>query len=153
MAAFLHHHASLFDWLCNLPATQAAVPQITPSPYWQQHYDLGKACARPHTRMGIGAWHTVLINMVAPLLMAYGKLRDDPFYEARAEELLKGLPPERHHITRLWEQEGVHLPHALATQAALALYQQWCQESRCHSCSVGTHTLKHKRKTALPMSA
>ena len=111
--------------------------EVTQSEYWQKHYDFGKTSKKKLEGMGKSSQVNLLINCVAPLLVAYGIYKDNTKYTDRALELLEQLPAEQNKIVRSWKQLGLEVKSAFDSQASLELYNQFCQKNKCLSCSIG----------------
>ncbi len=87
----------------------------------------------------------ILINTVVPLLVAYGKYKDEQRFIDKGVEILQQLPGEQNKITRLWADLGLHVKTAFDSQSLIELYNEFCQKRQCLNCSVGSAILKPKR--------
>lgn len=76
----------------------------------------------------------LVINLVAPLLHAYGTLQGRPRMLEAALHLLETLPPENNTYVRTWSRCGLTPGCALASQALLHLYTNYCLCGRCAFC-------------------
>lgn len=114
------------------------------SPYWQEHYDIGKVSKSKMTPLGLGSAQNLLINTAAPLLAAYGVYMDDESWIDRAMELLQQLPAESNFILREWKALGFSPHHAFDSQALIELYNEFCQPKKCLQCSIGLQLIKRK---------
>ncbi len=123
LAQILHQHASVFHTLINTPlATLRTILKVTQSHYWQAHYQPEKKSTQPIPGLGKESIDTLIINTVAPLLVAYGKIRNSTYYKNKAMELLAALPPENNKIIRHWKKTGKSIKTAFDSQGALELY-------------------------------
>ncbi|WP_234735175.1 DUF2851 family protein [Tellurirhabdus bombi] len=116
--------------------------QINPSVYWQTHYRFGKASESVLATLGDTAAESLLINVVAPLLAAYAHHTGNEAYLERAVELLENLPAEYNRITKVWKSLCIPLSNAFDSQAAIELYNNYCQHKRCLSCQIGLQLIK-----------
>ncbi|MEL6153154.1 MAG: DUF2851 family protein, partial [Bacteroidota bacterium] len=128
-AQLLHHHPSLFDLLVNTP-TKILYKRlaVTPSEYWQRHFQFGRPSKNKIGRLGQSSLESILINTVVPLLVAYGKAKDEQDYVDRAVAILQHLPAEHNRITRRWEEVGIRVKSAFDSQALIELFNNFCTE-------------------------
>ncbi len=120
--------------------------QRIPTPYWQTHYYPEKPSKRTIGALGKQSLDNLLINTVAPLLMAVGIYQQNEGLKQRATQLLEHVKPETNKFTKLWEAEGVSLNSAFDTQAALELMQQYCLKKRCMYCKIGAKLLSQQQR-------
>lgn len=79
----------------------------------------------------------LLINAIAPIIFAYGKMMQIHFYCERAIDLLSNIKSEKNKITRQWEAMGRKVETALDSQALNQLESNYCVYKRCHQCAIG----------------
>lgn len=143
LAAMLHRTGQLFGK--TLAAANgremANMFEVKLSNYWRTHYRFGKAGKPGERRLGKSSIHSILINTIAPALLAYGTARLDERYRHRAEELLRSLPPEENRIVRQWRKLGLRAENAADSQAMLQLKNEYCAASRCLECAIGCQLL------------
>ena len=143
LAQLLWQLPALFSWL--LDTSIAAIQQhlsVTQSAYWQHHYVFGKASKQRLPGLGKSSIHTIFINTVVPLLMAYGHTQHQPLYIEKAIAMLQALPPEDNSIIRKWKALDMHPKNAFDSQAFIELYQHACTQKQCRSCSIGNYILQ-----------
>lgn len=137
-AQLLHHNPGIFALLVNTPTEtlrkQLAVVQ---SAYWRDHYQFGKPSQAKVPGLGKASIENILINTVVPLLVAYGKAKDEQDYVDRAVAILQHLPAEHNKITRHWEAVGVKVKSAFDSQALIELFNNFCTKKQCLSCDIG----------------
>ncbi|MFC6997545.1 DUF2851 family protein [Rufibacter roseus] len=114
----------------------------TPPIYWQQHYAPGKPSAHQFPHIGEESIQNLLINVVAPLLVAYGKRMGNETYQDKAIELLESLGKEQNRITRLYSNLGFTHRSAADSQALIGLYHTYCTPRKCVHCAVGHRLMK-----------
>jgi len=112
------------------------------SDYWKTHYRFGKKAKGNVPEFGESSIQNVVINTVAPLLVAYGKYKDEQAHIARAIELLQQIPSEENKITREWNMLGMKVKNAFDSQAQIELYNNFCQKRQCLNCNIGVSILK-----------
>lgn len=110
--------------------------------YWRNHYHFGKKVESEISALGDASMDMIIINTIVPLMVAFGKYKDDQNLVDRALSILQSIPSESNAIVRQWATLGVKSTTAFDSQALLELYQHFCQKRRCLSCSIGVSLLK-----------
>ena len=137
-AQLLHQNPSIFTLLVNTPSkTLYKKLAVIQSAYWQKHYRFFKQSKAKMAGLGKASIESILINTVVPLLVAYGKAKDEQDYVDRAVAILQHLPAEHNTITRHWEAVGVKVKSAFDSQALIELFNHFCSSKRCLSCNIG----------------
>ncbi|MBN8577139.1 MAG: DUF2851 family protein [Cytophagales bacterium] len=111
------------------------------SAYWKTHFRLGKKALRV-SGFGEQSKQSLIINVLVPVLVAYGKFTDNWHWVDRAARFLQELPPEKNSITRLWQQNGINGKSAFESQGLLELYKNFCTRKACLNCAIGSAILK-----------
>lgn len=139
LAKLVQEHGSLFSLLVGTSDAAELVKalQITPSAYWQTHYQFGKVAQKVSASLGTSTAEGLLINTAAPLMAAYARHKEQPALLDRAVALLEQLPAEDNRIIRLWDDLGLSVRNAFDSQAAIELYNQFCTPKRCLNCQIG----------------
>ncbi len=119
---------------------------VKQSDYWLHHYLLGKISREEIAVLGEMSIDNIIVNTVAPLLVAYGKLKDDSLYLERAIMMLQQVPSEFNFITRRWATVGIKSKMAFDSQGLIELYTNFCSKRRCLDCNIGASLLKPIRK-------
>jgi hypothetical protein len=131
----------------NAPRAQALLQVPVPA-YWQAHSQFGKG-------KGVGAWgvQPLLVNWLAPLWYAYGRLMDEPWRQEAAVAFLQSLPAEAAKALQPYGPAGFPKQHAADTQGMFELLAQYCQPKRCLQCPVGARIMVEDTSpaTVLPM--
>lgn len=120
--------------------------EMEASGYWNIHYRFGETSVYHSAGLGEDARNRVLINAVAPLILAYGIHVDRAWLKEKAFDLLNALPAEDNKIVRMWDRIGVEMHSAYDSQAYTGLYKMWCLGRKCLDCSIGISLLKGERK-------
>ncbi|MCX6218023.1 DUF2851 family protein [Spirosoma sp.] len=144
LARLLTKHPSLFSLFVSTTDLNVLLKslQVTPSDYWQSHYQFGKLTGKGIPALGNTAAENIVINTVVPLLAAYAHHREQPAYIDRAITLLEALPPEKNRLTDSWDTLGLGIQTAFDSQAAIELYNEFCCVKKCLSCQIGAGILK-----------
>lgn len=116
--------------------------QATANDYWHYHYRFDEPTPFQPKRIGEDMVHHLLINVVAPVLFAYGQFHKNNTYTLRAAAILDQLPSENNAVTRGFRSLGIMAHTAADAQALLELRNNYCNERRCLECAVGNSLLK-----------
>ena len=111
------------------------------SAYWQTHYNFGQALQRPILRMSNNTLNLIIINVVVPMLFAYGYYRNQEPLQRRAMFFLEQLPPESNSLIAPLVALGAPCRSAYESQALLQLRRYYCNENRCLQCRIGNRLL------------
>ena len=143
LATFLYLNRSFLRTMLEAePDRLMTIFQMGQHEFWQQHYHFRAKARRKITGMGSESQNSLLINVVAPVLVAYGQAAGQPAYVAKAVQLLETLKPEVNRITRAWTNLGIEPQNAAESQGLLGLFNDFCKKSRCLSCSIGKNILQ-----------
>ena len=110
---------------------------VSPSEFWSEHYTFTKSTRDHVNRLGTSIIGTIIINGVAPLLVAYGKSKDEQQYIDRAVAILQQTPSEVNTIVSQWKNLGVKSKTAFDSQALIELQNNYCIKRRCLDCKIG----------------
>ncbi len=82
------------------------------------------------------------LNLVVPMIYAYGHYTHDDALCAQAQELNESLPPEQNKFIKDWGKQGVFPTTGFESQALIQLSTCYCEQARCEECPVGKMMLK-----------
>lgn len=114
---------------------------VQPSPEWIEQVGTKLLGNLRSWKIGTQMQEILIINAIAPVAFAYGKLTGNQHLCDHTLHWLSTLPPENNRYTRLWAQTGVRASSALESQALIQLYAHYCAQKRCLQCNIGTHLL------------
>lgn len=115
-----------------------------PSEYWLTHYRFDKPSAEKKKSLGEDTIALLVINMIAPFLFVYGKMKDEEAFINQSLQLLEQLPSEQNQIIMHWKRSGVMTKSAFDSQALLQLKNQYCTNFLCLDCAIGHKILYAK---------
>jgi len=115
--------------------------QVSQSAYWQTHYDFGAPAKKKLTGLGKFSIDNLMINSIAPLLVAYGRFTDNITYVDQAVALLEKIRYENNWIIRKWKMLGIEIRNASDSQGLIELYNHYCYKKKCLNCNIGTEIL------------
>ena len=147
-ASLLHARPSLFSMILEAETYPALVSifSVHQSEYWTRHYTFFKIANEPVSFLGDSSISMIIINAVVPLLMAYGKSRDDQRYVDRAVFILQQAPGETNTIINQWKKLGVRSKSAFDSQALIELQNSYCVKKRCLDCTIGISLINPRRR-------
>jgi hypothetical protein len=138
-AALLFNQPSLFSVMLETEAYTdlASLFSVRQSRYWTSHYSFRKKAKEPVSYIGESSISTIIINTVVPLLVSYGKSKDEQQYVDRAIAILQQAPGEMNSVTSHWKTLGIKCKTAFDSQALLELRNSYCLKRRCLDCNIG----------------
>lgn len=112
------------------------------SEYWQTRYRPGVESRRSPKRIGTAKAHLIGINLVVPLMFAYGKRTGNENLCERALDLLETIPAEKNEKLAIWSSKGCVPANGFESQALLELHNEFCCQGRCTRCQIGRAEIK-----------
>lgn len=85
--------------------------------------------------------HQLIINCFAPFLVWYGNQQEDDSLVEKGFDLLRQLPCEENGIIKKWKNYGVNPKNAAESQALLEIFNDFCMNKKCLTCTVGNKLL------------
>jgi len=126
-------------------ASARALFDVAPSDYWRRRYTFGAEAAAFVPRvLSDASVASLIINVVAPILSAYGAAYGRPELHERAVDILSALPPENNSPVRAFTEAGVRCPDAFTSQALIELRRSYCDTRKCLYCRIGHRLLARK---------
>jgi hypothetical protein len=119
-----------------------ALFEASQSEYWKSHYTFRIGEKAELSRMGSSSIENIVINTVAPLLVAYGRRQNDTSFLERAQKILEEVAAENNRILRSWSSLGMDIKNAFDSQALIQLFNSYCVPRRCLDCVIGASLLK-----------
>ncbi len=143
-AAMLHSRRSIFSNFTERETYKDLRQffEFTPSAYWQTHYRFGKKSEKLVPAFGQASSDVVIINSVVPLLVAYGKAKDDWSLVDKAVAILQEIPTEKNKIVTMWKNLGYASKTAFDSQGLIELYHHFCEQRQCLNCAIGSSILR-----------
>lgn len=115
--------------------------------YWARHFNFSPTDggATPKA-FSYSSTTVLLINVVVPLLYAYGGSTGDTGRQERAIDLLQTLKPESNSIVDLYRRGGLEATSAFDSQALIQLRRNYCLQRKCLFCRIGHRLLSARVK-------
>ena len=83
----------------------------------------------------------LMINVIAPVLFAYGKIKKEEKYIDQSIEILQSLKSEKNKIIRSWKELGLASKTAADSQGLLELKLNYCDNFKCLQCAIGSNIM------------
>lgn len=112
--------------------------------YWVDHFRFGQRSVYSPVAFSKDTVTSLLINVVVPLLYAYGSHYGNDAIMQRAVELLQGLQPEDNSLVRIFTGLGLQCDDAFTSQAMIQLRRAYCEPRKCLYCRIGHRLLSAK---------
>lgn len=116
------------------------------NPYWTRHYRFGVQTPASIKQLGDASSRSLVINVMAPLLFAYGRHRHESRYQEKALRFLEQIPAEQNRILDKWKPLPMPLKTAFDGQALLELQHRYCTPRRCLECAIGCQLIADIRR-------
>ncbi len=144
LSSVLFHQRNIFSRIIRTQSWKELLPafSVTPSTYWLHHYRFFRKQRKEIPPLGRMSIENIVINSIVPMMVAFGKSRDDQRYIDHALQLLQDTPPEDNNIIRSWTSVGMTNRNAFDSQALIELHNSFCVRRRCLACSIGASLLK-----------
>lgn len=155
LIALFHAHTQLFPSILQCESLDDFYKHfgIEYPEYWQEHYAMGKESKRKREVPGNTSIQSLLINVLSPVLFAYGEYKNRREYCDRAIKLWQDIPPEKNRIIRKWEKINIIPENAWDTQALIRLFSRYCLMRNCLECQIGKAILHDSMSSYVKQSA
>lgn len=110
--------------------------------YWHSHFSFDVEARMSSDSLSGNSVDLLIINVVAPLIYAYGGFIGDPDFAESAFDILDRLPAEENVILREWRRFGLPAGDARRSQALIQLRKEYCDAGKCLFCRFGHQILK-----------
>lgn len=114
--------------------------------YWSRRYNFTAESSPTVKALSQDSVTVLIINVVAPMLYAYGLAYGDTAMRERAVALLHSLAAERNSVVRLCQDAGMACDNAFTSQAMIQLRRAYCEPRKCLYCRIGHRLLAARVK-------
>ena len=83
----------------------------------------------------------MIINAFVPFLWWYGNQIEDERLMEKGIDLLRHLPSELNGVIKKWRNYGIVPKNAAESQALLEIFNEFCVNKKCLTCTVGNKLL------------
>lgn len=112
--------------------------------FWARRYTFELDTSPTVRAMSEPMIDSLVINMVIPLLHAYGEAIDDDRRRELAIDMMQQIKGEDNVYTRLFDRLGIKCGDAYTSQALIQLRTQYCDSRKCLYCRIGHRLLAAK---------
>jgi hypothetical protein len=144
LAALLFSERNIFSKFIEARSGRDLVKllSVTQSEYWTRHYLFARPIEEEIPGLGQMSVENIIVNTVVPLMVAYGKSKDDQDMVDRAVNILQEVSGEENSIIRKWNTLGIKSKTAFDSQALIELHNNFCLRKRCLDCSIGSSLVR-----------
>lgn len=133
---------------CRTVAEAKDVLRTSVTHYWETHYTFGSTSTKTAKTLSDGSLNSLIINVAAPVLFAYGRQKQEESLCERAVAFLEELRAENNFIVRMWQQCGLVVATAGDSQALIQLKREYCDRKDCLRCRFGYEYLTSRAQPA-----
>lgn len=146
LAAMLAGGFRMLSRIVSVESVDDACALFTPemANYWQWRYSFGPGGQRHLGSMSRSSALVMVINVVVPLMMAYGTAHSDSGMTDRAVSLLHDIGAERNSVVEMFARSGIKVGDAFSSQALIQLRRAYCEKRKCLYCRIGHRMLAAK---------
>lgn len=146
-ARLIYHHGRLFSKLLECQSLEEIEDIFAikiKEGYWYEHYTFTKVSSPIEKAIGKVTIHSLVINLICPMLYLKGKMTDDQKLLLLSQTLMESIRPESNSIIDQWKSIGIRPDNAKESQALLQLKNEYCDHTRCLECTIGYKILSQK---------
>lgn len=146
LAAILQQHPRLFRECIELEDTKEAISffDVKTHAYWQTHYVFDRTSNFKEKRIGDESLNQLLLNTLCIIWILYGNNKDEPHYIQKAIELMEEIKVEQNRYVSIFNETSYNFSNAIHSQGLRFLWENYCDEKKCLTCSIGIQGLKLK---------
>ncbi len=137
LAQLIYKHSALLAqfYECRTLDEVKTLLEIEASSFWDTHYKIDTPSKPRKKRMGEGAKHHLIINIIIPFLYIYSEKNGTS--TEHYLEWLQELKAEKNSIVEQWSGLGVKADNALESQGLIELKKEFCKKHLCLDCKIG----------------
>jgi len=146
-AALIHQSLHLFTQIISSSSLKelSALFEVTASDYWDTHFRFEEEHSKNSPKnLGADSVKNIIINTIAPIRFMYSSHSGLGNHCETSMQLIEQLPAEKNNITAEWAEVNWIPENAAQSQALIQLFNHYCQEKKCLSCSIG-HSIIRSR--------
>lgn len=143
LAQLYHARRNLFTEIIAADSVKSiyGIFDVGVSEYWQTHYLFDKPSLKKKKMLSKSFIDLIIVNTIIPLRFEYAKSQGKEIPEILFS-ILENISAEKNAIVEKFSLFGVKPKNAFETQALLQLKTDYCDQSRCMECAIGTSLLK-----------
>lgn len=110
--------------------------------YWNNHYLFDKESAEISKNLGSESIDHLILNTLCYLWFLYGNAKSDHQYINKSLNFMEILKPESNRFVKVFSVCSFKVKNSLQSQGLRYLWENYCDEKKCLTCSIGIHGLK-----------
>jgi hypothetical protein len=144
LAALLFRQRNIFSKFIEATSYKELVTILATvqSEFWLHHYLFEKYIEEEIPPLGKMSIENLIVNTVVPIVVAYGKSKDEQELVDRAVRILQEVNSEENTIIKKWNSLGIRSKTAFDSQALLELHNNFCLRRRCLDCTIGSSLIR-----------
>jgi len=146
LIAIVNRQPQLFSKMiyCDSLEEIKGIFNIQPSNYWSNHFRFGQKANSNHSNiLGDESINLIIINVVVPIIYAYGVFKNDLALKEKSFRILESIPKENNSITRKMNKVIGFNRDASDSQALIHQYKNYCVPKKCLDCILGQKILSN----------
>lgn len=146
LAAILQLHPRIFRECLTLndPKEWYSFFDVTTHNYWDTHYVFDRSSTLVKKRIGAESLNQLLLNTLCSIWVLYGNVYKDPEYIQKALDLMNLLKVENNRYVSMFVETEYNFNSSVHSQGLRFLWEQYCNDKKCLTCSIGLQGLKIK---------
>lgn len=117
--------------------------QVTLPSYWDTHYRFDKESVWQLKHLGEDSLQQLMLNTVCLVWLLYGDVKDEEAYKIRCLQLMERMNAEKNRYTEKFQECQYELGSSIQSQGIRFLWENYCDNKKCLTCSIGIHGLKY----------
>lgn len=118
--------------------------KVQPNDYWSSHYLFDKESKNSTKVLGADSIDQLILNTICYLWFLYGDIKADLRFIDKSLSLMEDLKPESNRFVNVFSVCNFPIKNAMQSQGLRYLWENYCDEKKCLTCSIGIHGLKLK---------
>lgn len=144
LACLLFREQNIFSKFINIESYKDLFKLLktTQSEYWLHHYLFNRYIEDKIPGLGKMSIDNIIINTVVPLMVAYGRSRDEQHVVDKAVMILQRTESENNIVIKGWRSLGFRSTSAFDSQGLLEMHNNYCLRRKCLDCTIGASLIR-----------
>jgi 5-hydroxyisourate hydrolase-like protein (transthyretin family) len=144
-ASLIHQSLHLFSQIVSNASLKEleTLFEVSASDYWDNHFRFDEEQKGASAKnIGAESVQNIIINTIAPIRFMFSSRSGLGDHCETSVQLLENLAPEKNKITAEWASLNWMPKDAAQSQALIQLFNHYCTEKKCLSCSIGNSIMR-----------